>query len=38
MRDYKNVKVNEQLTRGEVLTGACFALAFPALIFVILLG
>ena len=38
MRDYKDMVITTPLTRGEVLCGACFALAFPALIFVILLG
>lgn len=37
MRDYKDMVINDQLTRGEVLCGACFALAFPTLIYFILL-
>lgn len=37
MRDYKNMVINEQLTLSEILQGACFMLAFPTLIYFILL-
>lgn len=36
MRDYKNSKVNEPLTAGQLLQGAAFCVVFCVLIFILL--